>query len=238
MALLEGLQQLIDLQQIDDELDAAAAERGALPDRRVQLAAEREAAEQRVVAAVASQQEAEQAQRAAEVELADKEALVAKLEGQQFQVKSNEAYSALLREIEEARAGISGAETTILEAMENIEAAGAARERSEEEAKAVFERVSTAEGQLDTREKELGVREEQQSAARVELCTQVPGEMLSQYERIAGSRRPAVAMVRQEICQGCRTTIPPQLHVELLRMAAVITCTHCRRILVPEPSVK
>ena len=168
----------------------------------------------------------------------DKEALVAKLEGQQFQVKSNEAYSALLREIEEARAGISGAETTILEAMENIEAAGAARERSEEEAKAVFERVSTAEGQLDTREKELGVREEQQSAARVELCTQVPGEMLSQYERIAGSRRPAVAMVRQEICQGCRTTIPPQLHVELLRMAAVITCTHCRRILVPEPLVK
>lgn len=236
--LLEGLQQLIDLQKLDDELDAAAAERGGLPGRRSQLVAERESAEQRVATAAEGQQAAEQQQRAAEVELADKEALVAKLEGQQFQVKSNEAYSALLREIEEARGGISGAETTILEAMEHIETAGAARDRAEEEAKAVLERVSAAEDQIDTREKELGVRVEQQAVARTELCSRVPSEMLSQYERIAGSRRPAVAMVRQEICQGCRTTIPPQLHVELLRMEAVISCTHCRRILVPDNTAK
>ena len=69
---------------------------------------------------------AEQEQRRHEAAVADREALVKKLEGQQFQVKSNDAYKALLHEIDQARAGISEAETRILEAMEGIEAMRAA----------------------------------------------------------------------------------------------------------------
>lgn len=236
--MLDGLQQLIDLQQIDDEIEAAESERSGLPDRRVRLAEEREVAEARVVVAGEAMQEAETQQRAAEVELEDKEVLLGKLEGQQFQVKSNDAYTALLREMDEARTSISAAETRILEAMEGIETAGGARERAENEAKAVVARVTASGGALDAREKELETQLAQQRAARGELCGRVPGEMLAQYERIAGSRRPAVAQVRNEICQGCRTTIPPQLHVELIRMEQIITCTHCRRILSPAITAK
>lgn len=236
--MLDSLQQLIDLQQIDDELEAAEVERAGLPGRRDQLATEREVAEARINDAGEAMQAAEVQQRAAEIELEDKEALLGKLEGQQFQVKSNDAYTALLREMDEARAAISVAETRILEAMERIETAGAERERAEREAKAVFAHVSASKGAFDAREKELEARLAQQRAAREELCSRVPGEMLAQYERIASSRRPAVAKVRNEICQGCRTTIPPQLHLELLRMEQLVTCTHCRRILSPDSAVK
>lgn len=236
--MLDGLQQLIDLQQIDNELQAAESELERLPDRRIQLATERETAEARVTAAGERLQSSELQQRAAEVELADKEALLVKLESQQFQVKSNDAYSALLREMEEARSAISVAETNILEAMEHIEAANGEHERAEGDAKAVFTRVSATEGDLDAREKQIGEQLGQRRSAREDLCGRVPAEMLAMYERIAKSRRPAVAEVRQEICQGCRTTIPPQLHVELLRMEQVITCTHCRRILTSVSGAK
>ena len=105
--MLDGLQQLIDLQQIDDELQAAEAELEHLPERRIRLATDRETAEARVTAAGEMVHASELHQRGAEVELADKEALLFKLESQQFQVKSNDAYSALLREMEEARSAIS-----------------------------------------------------------------------------------------------------------------------------------
>jgi len=236
--LLDSLQQLIDLQEIDDDLEAAEAERAAAPERRRRLADEREVAEARINDAGEAMQAAEAQQRAAEVELEDKEALLGKLEGQQFQVKSNDAYTALLREMDDARAAISVAETRILEAMERIETAGADREHAESAAKAVFARASESEGALDAREKELEARLGQQRIAREELCGRVPGEMLSQYERIASSRRPAVAKVRNEICQGCRTTIPPQLYLELLRMEQLVICTQCRRILSPDRAVK
>ena len=73
---------------------------------------------------------AEQEQRRHEAAVADREALVKKLEGQQHQIKTNEAYKVLLHEIDQARAAISDAETKILEAMEGIEAARAALERA------------------------------------------------------------------------------------------------------------
>ena len=236
--MLDGLQQLIDLQQIDDELAAAEVERVGLPGRRSQLVAERNAAEMRLNDAGEEVRAGEVHQRGAEVELEDKEALLGKLEGQQFQVKSNNAYSALLREMDEARVAISAAETRILEAMERIETGGAERERAERDAKAVFERVSAAEGALDVRAKELEAQLAQQRAARDEVTGRVPGEFLARYERIASTRRPAVAKVRNEICQGCRTSIPPQLHLELLRMERLIICTHCRRILTSDGAAK
>jgi predicted nucleic acid-binding Zn-ribbon protein len=53
--------------------------------------------------------------------LQDQEALLKRLEGQQFQVKSNDAYTALLHEMEHAKQAISDCETRILESMDAIE---------------------------------------------------------------------------------------------------------------------
>ncbi|HJO23878.1 MAG: C4-type zinc ribbon domain-containing protein [Myxococcota bacterium] len=236
--MLEGLQQLIDLQQIDDELKACETELASLPERRVGLATERESAEVRVTDAGEAVRAAEMQQRTAESELEDKEALLGKLEAQQFQIKSNDAYTVLLREMEEARTAISVAETNILEAMERIETATGEQDRAERDAKLLFARASTTESELDAREKEIGEQLSQQHGTREELCGCVPSEMLAQYQRIASSRRPAVAEVRDGTCQGCRTKIPAQLHVEMLRMERLIPCTHCHRILSPGTEAK
>ena len=108
--MVEGLKQLIRLQELDDALAAAEGELAKLPELRARCAAQREAAEARTAEARQAVQDAEGLQRGAETELQDKEALLAKLENQQHQVKSNEAYTALLREMDEAREAISAAE--------------------------------------------------------------------------------------------------------------------------------
>lgn len=232
--MLEDLQKLIDLQNLDEQLAAFEGESAGLPGRRSELAERREAAERRVVAAKDALEEAEGGQRRAEGALQDQEALIQKLEGQQFQVKSNEAYTALLREMEQARQAISDSETHLLEAMDAIEAGVRELAAAEEEGEKVLGRVAAEGKALDTREHELVALIAELRQAREARRASIAVELVEQYDRIASRRRPAVVHVRAELCLGCRVNIPPQLQIELLRGQRVITCSNCHRILVCE----
>ena len=230
--MLDDLQRLIDLQKLDEQLVALEEESAGLPGRRAERAETREASQQRVVAAKEALQEAENEQRRVESALQDQEALIQKLEGQQFQVKTNEAYTALLREMEQARQAVSDSETSLLEAMDAIEAGGLERAAAEEEAEKVLGRVAADEKALDARDHELAALIAELSEARETCRGNVAAELLEQYDKIASRRRPAVVHVREEICLGCRVNIPPQLKIELLRGQRLITCLNCHRILV------
>jgi len=232
--VLDDLQRLIDLQKLDEELVALEEENAGLPGRRTELAETREAAQQRVAAAKAALEEAEGEQRRAESALQDQEALIRKLEGQQFQVKTNDAYTALLREMEQARQAISDSETRLLEAMDDIEAGGLERAAAEEDAEKVLGRIAVEEKALDAREHELAALIAELRETRTTRRAGVSAELLEQYDKIASRRRPAVVHVRGEICLGCRVNIPPQLQIELLRGQRVIHCSNCHRILVRE----
>jgi predicted nucleic acid-binding Zn-ribbon protein len=232
--VLDDLQRLIDLQKLDEELVALEEEGAGLPGRLAELAETREAAQQRVVAAKDALHGAEGEQRHAESALQDQEALIQRLEGQQFQVKTNEAYTALLREMEQARQAISDSETRLLEAMDAIEAGVREQAAAEGEAEKVLARVAADEKALEAREHELAALIAELREARVTRRGSVAAELLEQYDKIASRRRPAVVHVREEICLGCRVNIPPQLQIELLRGQRVITCSNCHRILVRE----
>jgi predicted nucleic acid-binding Zn-ribbon protein len=234
VAVIEGLAQLIELQAIDEALAKAEGELTKLPDARGTCAARREAAEARISEGKATVAGAEGVQRSSETELQDKEALLAKLEQQQHQVKSNDAYAALLREMEEAKEAISVAETQILEAMETIESSGSALGAIESEVAALVAHVSGEEKALDAREKELMGRTDQLRGQRQAAQDGVPPELATEYERIAKRCTPALARVVDELCQGCRMNIPPQLHIELMNATQVHVCPNCRRILIPD----
>lgn len=66
-----------------------------------------------------------------------------------------------------------------------------------------------------------------------ELKSSVPADILRKYELIR-SRRSGVglALVKDEICQGCFTHIPPQVYIMLKRGTEEIqSCPHCHRLL-------
>ena len=232
--MLQGIQALVGLSRIDARIAELEEERRGLPAARDALAKERERGASAVAAAEVALREAEQEQRRHEAVLADKEQLAVRLEGQQFQVKTNDAYTALLHEIDAARGAISEAETRILEAMEAIENARASLERARAGAKGAEERIAAEERALADREKSLeqslgNLQREREAAAQG-----LDAALLARYAKIATRRRPAVAVARNETCMGCRVSLPPQLLLEMRKGETLIVCGNCQRILVLE----
>jgi len=232
--MLQGIQALLDLSRVDVTIAELEEELAGLPAAREALAAERARGAEAVEAAEAALVEAEQEQRRHEATVADREAQVAKLEGQQHQVKTNEAYTALLHEIDMARAGISDAETHILEAMDRIEAARGDLERAKLAAQSVDQRVAEQERVLTEREQAIDQSLGNLRRERDGLSDGVDATLLQRYARIAARRRPAVAVVKQETCMGCRVDLPPQQVLDLHKGEKLMTCGNCLRILVLE----
>lgn len=229
--MIEGLRQLVELQQLDDELHTAREEHDGLPARRRELAERREAAEVELQSAKEALAETEGTQRKAETGVQDQQALLQKLEGQQFQVKTNDAYTALLSEIEQAKDAISVGETRVLEAMEAIDEAGKRMAEAEKQGGATLIGVAEQEKAVGEREQQLLARIAELSGARGGVCGRVDPTLLAHYDRIGKRRRPVLARVRGELCLGCRVKIPPQRQIELLRGSELITCSTCHRIL-------
>lgn len=236
--MLEGLRDLVDLSRLDSELTALEEERTALPGKLAACAEERAAAEQRLEAAREALAETEQAQRRAEADAQDHEAERVRLEGQQHQVKTNEAYRALLAEIDRAREAVSDAETRILEAMEGIEEAKSAYTSLEEQVRSVVGRIEARVREHEERAKVLDAEIDALRARRSEHAAAIEGELVARYEKIGTRRRPAVAIVSRETCQGCRVGIPPQKYIEILKGEQIVTCGSCGRILIDENQLR
>ncbi len=228
------LRKLVSLARVDDELKRVEDEAAGLPGRREAAENERRSADARADEARQAVEAQELEQRALEGRLADSEERASHLEGQTAQVKSNEAYTTLLREIDEAKATASALEDTILEAMEAIAEARRGLAEAEAAAAGVGQRVD-AEGQrLAARGDELGKESERLRAARDAAAAELDSSTLARYERVAARRRPAVAIVSKELCSGCRVGIPPQDYVDLISAARVVSCGSCKRVLVHE----
>jgi predicted nucleic acid-binding Zn-ribbon protein len=228
----EVLRQLVVLQGVDETRHRLHAELEAIPAQRAGLDAAEAAARDHVARARATFEAAQLELRQVESTLRDQESLKVRLEGQQSQVKTNIAYTALLHEIEGAAGAISETETRILELMDAVQ--GARREVEEAERE-----LARAEGDLrerrqalEARSEELAKEQARAEAERAGLAAGIESTVLARYERILERRRPALALVEHGICMGCRMGVPPQRIVEIRAGHDLVTCGSCRRILV------
>jgi predicted nucleic acid-binding Zn-ribbon protein len=150
---------------------------------------------------------------------------------QLYQVKTNEQYKALLKEIEGEEAGIRKIEDRILEKM--IE--------SEEIQKLVADAAARLDGEKarvaadikkleDERQREISEREHLQ-AQRKEVASTLSESVLELYERIRTYRAgPAVAEVRNGLCTACNIQLRPQVYNEIRTGEAIMVCENCSRI--------
>lgn len=228
------LQKLVSLARVDDELKRVEDEAAALPGRAEAAEIERQEAEARAQQGRQAVEAQELEQRALEGRLADSEDRARHLEGQTAQVKSNEAYTTLLREIDEAKTTASTLEDSILEAMEALTEAREGLAEVEAAAVSVGQRVDGELERLAARGDELGKESERLRAARDAAAAELDVSVRSRYERVAARRRPAVAVVSKELCTGCRVGIPPQDYVDLISAARIVSCGSCKRVLVHE----
>ncbi len=156
---------------------------------------------------------------------------IAKHKDQLYQVKTNDQYRAMLKEIEGEEGNIRQTEDQILEKMieaeeiqKHVQEAAARLEGEKARVAAEIKRLE------DERQKHLDERERVQKQ-RKDVAATLTASVLALYERIRTYRTgAAVAEVRDGLCTACNVLLRPQNYNEIRSNAAVMTCENCSRI--------
>jgi len=222
---------LIALQKVDSSIQAEQAEMAALPGRVAEVDARIQVYQDKLEARNKELDDAKKERRTLEGELQSINDKFSKYQDQLMQVKTNEAYTAMLKEIEGTKKDIAKHEEKILEDMLAVDELGAEIKELEKQFqadKALLEKEKTAvQASGREAEKRLALHEEE----RKRLADSVEDAALAGYERVHTMRNGlAVVEVREELCLGCRVKVRPQV-IEEVRKGELRQCDSCTRFL-------
>ena len=226
-----GLDKLLDLQKLDLTIAGLDAQAQAIPRAIDALEGRLAKAREALGAAKAKAELLNKDRRGKERELDEATQNTKKKQARLFEIKTNEEYSAVLKEIEALKTKSSSLETAILEQMEQGDAAA----KLVAEAERVFGSAQ-ADLQKERQEKEAQLASLQRElaslrGARKGQASRVDGELLRQYTRLMKTRDVAVVMVTDGSCQGCGMALTPQMYTEVKRNDRMFVCSSCNRIL-------
>jgi len=160
------------------------------------------------------------------------QARISKHKDQLYQVKTNDQYKAMLKEIENEEKEIRKIEDRILEEM--MEAEELQKRVAEAAARLEGEKARVA-GEVRVLESAKGSAESERRgllAHRQELAAALSVEVLELYERVRKGRNGlAVAEVRNGFCIGCHVMLRPQRYNDVRLNAGILACESCQRIL-------
>jgi predicted nucleic acid-binding Zn-ribbon protein len=225
------LKVVIELQQTDQRISDLSAQIDALPSQIEALQAQLndfiQAHEDRKRRLGANQKE----RRELEADIQEIRGKISKHKDQLYQVKTNEQYRAMLKEIEGEEGNIRKIEDRILEKM--MEAEGLDKQIREAAARLEGEkaRVAAEKARLESLRGADVAERERMAARRKELAAVLSETVLEQYERLRQWRGVAVAEVRDGCCTACNVRLRPQAYNDLRSGDALVTCENCSRVL-------
>jgi len=227
----DGLDKLIELQKLDVAIAKLDAEARAIPKTIEALEGRLGKAREAFEVAKGRSDQRQKDRRAKERELEEAAQNAKKKQARLFEIKTNEEYSAVLKEIEALKAKSSQLETEVLEQME----AADLTTKTVAEAERVF-RAAQFDVQTERREKEARLATVQKELAGLEATrnrqvSRLDDDLLRMYSRLMKSRDVAVVTVADGSCQGCGMTLTPQTYNEVKRNDRMFTCPSCNRIL-------
>lgn len=226
-----GLDKLIELQKQDVAIAHLDSEARAIPPAIQRLESALTQARAGLDAATARSEQLQKERRGKERELEETAEATRKKQARLYEIKTNDEYSAVLKEIGALKEKASGLETEILELLELADAAA----RAVVEAEGIFRAAE------EVNRRERGEKEIQLQGLQVELgrlrelrkgqASRLETDLLQQYERLVKSRGVAVAAVREGICSACGIALPPQTYAEIRRNDRMFACPACSRII-------
>jgi uncharacterized protein len=226
-----GLDKLLELQKVDLAIARLDAEARAIPQTIEAIEGRLAKARQEFERATEQVGQLQKDRRVKERELEEANQSTKKKQGRLYEIKTNEEYSAVLKEIEALKTKSSKLETEILEQMEQGDATAKTMTEAErvlraEQAACQKERQDK-EGRLATLQKELADLQ----TARKGQIGRLDAELLRLYTRLIRNRDVAVVPVLDASCQGCGMQLTPQAYAELRRNDRMFICSSCSRIL-------
>ncbi len=175
-----------------------------------------------------------------ELELKDRDQNVAKYSAALNMAKSNKEYSAILTELNTAKADNSKIENQILDLMKNIEA-------DQTQSAEIQKQIDEQKAELEKHRKEVEEKaielEKQVEQVQIEwdkVAREIPKEVLDIFQRVADTYDgEAIASIEQQdqkrasySCGGCFMGLTAETVNKLMTKDDVIRCPTCTRILV------
>jgi len=224
---------LLRLQKADKDLDALRAKIAEVPEDVAAIRLEIEEESGKHAAVYAKSREVQARKKDRENSMAQKEELIRKHQRDLNQVKSNEAFKALLKEIDDEKAAVGDLETVILELMDEAEAV----RKEEAGIKAQIDGfVKEREGhiaELEAKKTDLENELAQWEEGRRKIFDSLPADLAAFYDKTRERRAGVgVSQLKENTCSECKMTQPPQAVVNVKKGIVIVTCDSCQRILV------
>jgi predicted nucleic acid-binding Zn-ribbon protein len=156
----------------------------------------------------------------------------AKLKGQQMQVKKNEEYQALGREIEGVAADQSKLEEAELGLLYELDTRRAALKEAEARHVAGVQDLDARQARIVEREKGLRARLEGEVASIAAARTAVAAPLLGSFDRLLKQNKfPAVVALHGTSCTGCHMRVSNGIEQETRKGSGKLaTCDNCGRL--------
>jgi predicted nucleic acid-binding Zn-ribbon protein len=226
-----GLDKLLELQGLDIQIAKFEGEARAIPTAIQALEAKLTTARVSLDAAKGKAEQLQKERRAKERELDEAGQNIKKKQGRLFEIKTNEEYSAVLKEIETLKEKSSMLEEQVIVLLDQIDQVAKEASAAEAEFKGaedVFRKErAEKEAQLAEFQRELVQLRE----ARKGQASRIDQSLLQQYTRLLKGRGVAVVAVKDGSCSGCGISLTPQTFAEVRRNDRMFTCASCNRIL-------
>ncbi|HET6347446.1 MAG TPA: C4-type zinc ribbon domain-containing protein [Candidatus Krumholzibacteria bacterium] len=177
-------------------------------------------------------EEKKKQRRDVEKRLREHEEHLKKIRGQTSLVKTNEEYTAMLKEVSTLEATISDEEEQLLILMDAIDESEKETRGHADTLKAERAAKLAEKARLEGEIKNLEGEAQRLGVEKPKLLKEISPTLAKRYERLAAHRDMAVTRVEDEHCGACHQQIPPQLAVEVRKNDQFITCPACGRILV------
>ena len=165
---------------------------------------------------------------------------IARHKDQLYQVKTNDQFRAMTKEIEGEEAKVRAIEDEILEKMLEAEEIQKHLQEAATRLESEKERVAAEVTRLESEQKADDDERRSLQARRAEIQDSLSESTRNLYQRIRQARRGmAVAEVREGLCTACNVLLRPQVYNEVRTNEELLTCENCGRIIyyvVPAPA--
>ncbi|MDP7037150.1 MAG: C4-type zinc ribbon domain-containing protein [Candidatus Marinimicrobia bacterium] len=229
---MDSVYQLKQLQNIDDSLSEIRSYLGDLPlkvdelkSKEIQLNTELESGKDRL-------RRIEIELKKIEGDLIGSKEKIDSLKDQLFKVSNNRQYDALMVEIDHLKELIDKMETTDLELLEEKSQLTEKVKVQEENLDELTVDLSVRRKKLESTIAESGDRKKILEEERKNKRDGIPSTLLIQYDRILKAKKGlAVVPVNGKACEGCGSTIPPQIIAYVRTKTNLYNCDVCGRFL-------
>ena len=245
-SLRQQLALLYQLQERDSELLSIHQKLQDIPRQIAQLEAGVTEYEEEITAKSAELAEVEKQQRAKNAELEMNAEQREKYKNEQRSVTSNEAYTALERQIEFLDDKDAEAEDIILNLMEDNDRLKAELEELQTKGNQQKEKADTDTEQLQQELRTLETERQEKMEARKAFLPKIDKTRRDEYHRwmkaqlasqtgAARAKAGFIALGKDGTCSTCQIAIQPQTLKEAQKYEKPVYCSSCKRLLYVEP---